>query len=305
MIYLNLLLISKFTFSDSIKRKIYAKTLNGKKIDILDPFIQSNAGQIKFIEDTVEALKSPKIVNRLFPFKYHLTHNGLEKKFGNWRDDVVEFLNDWIYNGWHHKKKHLCLFGQSNAGKSTFCNALLGNYEHQNFPIGLNDSKFAFDRWNSSLYTHCIVHEFDFSKFDINTWKIALEGLPFKINKKHRTGTDGAIQVPIIFICNERPKAFENPAILNRIKFVECSAIDEEKIISIEDFIYVDVYFSEHKLTPNVKRFFPIGSLTFPVSSYNSEPVEKKENLKRSFSFESDSGFSSTSFCSKNNTAGI
>lgn len=272
------------------------------KIDILDPFIQSNAGQVKFIEQTVDALKSPKTINRLFPFKYVLDQNENENKFGNWRDEVVLFLNDWIKNGWHHKKKHLCLFGPSNAGKSTFCNALLGNYEHQNFPIGINDSKFAFDRWNSSLYTHCIVHEFDFSKFDINTWKIALEGLPFKINRKHKTGTDGAIQIPIIFICNDRPKAFDESAIVNRIKFVECFTSSNEKITNIQDYIVVDSQFSEHKLSPEVKRFFPIGSLKFPVSNYNTPETETVERtaLKRSISIESDSGYSNSTFISKN-----
>ncbi|RMZ96823.1 hypothetical protein BpHYR1_000299 [Brachionus plicatilis] len=96
----------------------------GKQMNILDPFVQSNARQFKLIEETVEAYNSKVFVQSLFPFKFVLDENGLEKKFGNWRDDVVAFLNDWIINGWHYKKKHLCLFGDSDSGKTTFCNAL-------------------------------------------------------------------------------------------------------------------------------------------------------------------------------------
>lgn len=260
-----------FLKSEAIKRKLYARNLDGRNIDILDPFIQSNSGQITFIERTVEAIRNPApIVNRLFPLKYHLDNDGKEKKFNNWRDKVVDFLNGWIRNGWHHKRKHLCLYGESNAGKSTFCNALLGNYDHQNFPIGVNDSKFAFDRWNPKLYTHCVVHEFDFYKMDSSTWKMALEGLPFKINRKHRTGIDGAIQVPFIFICNSNPCSIIDSALANRIDFVECKSSQNDKINDITDYLYVDVSFTEHKLTSEVKKFFPIGSLVFPSSEYNS-----------------------------------
>ncbi|CAF1036292.1 unnamed protein product [Brachionus calyciflorus] len=283
------------SFSDSIKRKLYARSLNGRQVNILDPFVQANSGQLRFIEQTVEAIQRPlPIVNRLFPFKYKLDENGRPKKFGNWRDIVVAFLNDWIRNGWQHKKKHLCLYGVSNSGKSTLCNALLGNYEHQNFPIGINDSKFAFDRWNPSLYTHCLVHEFDFSKIDSTTWKIALEGLPFKMNRKHKTGVDGAIQVPFIFLCNDKPKAMEDPALFNRIQFVECISEECDKIASIDDYLEVDTSFTDHKLTPEIKHYFPIGALKFPVCSYN-EPVGEKEPAKkptRSITIDSDSGFS-------------
>ncbi|RNA34602.1 hypothetical protein BpHYR1_014178 [Brachionus plicatilis] len=238
-------------FNDSIKRLIYAKGLMGKQMNILDPFVQSNARQFKLIEQTVEAYNSKVFVNRLFPFKYVLDENGLEKKFGNWRDDVVAFLNDWIINGWHYKKKHLCLFGDSDSGKTTFCNALLGNYDHQNFLIGINESKFAFDRWNPFLFTHCIVDQFDFSELDINTWKIALEGAPFKINRKHKTSCYGAIQVPIILICNKRKKAFDDPAIYNSFKFVECSLRENEKIDNIKNYLYADEDFKDHKLNRN------------------------------------------------------
>ena len=70
---------------------------------------------------------------------------------GNWRDTVVAYLNNWISNGWQHKKKHFCLHGVSNADKSILCNALLGRYENKNIPIGINELKFAFDRWSPIL----------------------------------------------------------------------------------------------------------------------------------------------------------
>ena len=199
---------------------------------------------------------------------------------------MVDFFNGWIRDGWHHKRKHLCLYGESNVGKSTFCNALLGNYEHQNFPIGINDSKFAFDRWNPKLYTHCIAHEFDFSKIDMTTWKVALEGLTFKINRKHKTGLEGAIQVPFIFICNSNPCSFLEPALLNRIEFVDCTPNGDEKINDISDYLSVDLTFSNHQLSPEVKRFYPIGALKFPTSDYNAEPGKLNPQNENSLIFD-------------------
>lgn len=78
--------------------------------------------------------------------------------------------NEKIRNGCHHKRKHLCLYGESNAGKSTFCNASLGikiTCDHKNFPIGIYDTKLEFDRLNPNLYTHCIVHEFEFHLLEL------------------------------------------------------------------------------------------------------------------------------------------
>lgn len=179
----------------------------------------------------------------------------------------------------------MCLFGLSNAGKSTFCNALVGNYNHQNFPIGLNDKKFAFDRWDPYQYTHCIVHEFDFETIDKNTWKTAVEGLPFKINRKHKEGIDGAIQVPMIFVCNSKPKSFEG--FENRIEYVEATLDQNEHVVNIHDHLEVDTEFSDHKLSPEIKYHFPIGVFKFPVSEYGKSLEQVTESDKVNDNFKS------------------
>jgi len=50
------------------------------------------------------------------------------KKFNNWRDDVITWLEDWVVNGYSHKKKQLYLHGESNTGKSSFINHLMGKF---------------------------------------------------------------------------------------------------------------------------------------------------------------------------------
>ena len=50
------------------------------------------------------------------------------KKFNNWRDDVITWLEDWVVNGYSHKKKQLYLHGESNTGKNSFINHLMGKF---------------------------------------------------------------------------------------------------------------------------------------------------------------------------------
>lgn len=51
----------------------------------------------------------------------------LFKPFNNWIDKVINWLNSWIREGWHPKKKQLFLYGDANAGKSEIVRAIFGN----------------------------------------------------------------------------------------------------------------------------------------------------------------------------------
>ena len=51
----------------------------------------------------------------------------VKKKFGNWRDKVVDWYNDWVVNGFCYKKKQLYLFGKQNTGKTYFVRFLMGS----------------------------------------------------------------------------------------------------------------------------------------------------------------------------------
>lgn len=51
----------------------------------------------------------------------------IKKRFGNWRDQVVDWYNDWVINGLSKKTKHLYLHGKSGTGKTNFIQYLMSN----------------------------------------------------------------------------------------------------------------------------------------------------------------------------------
>lgn len=50
----------------------------------------------------------------------------LFKPFGNWIDQLIDWLNDWIKNGWEPRKKQLFIWGDANAGKTEILRAIFG-----------------------------------------------------------------------------------------------------------------------------------------------------------------------------------
>ena len=51
-----------------------------------------------------------------------------KKKFGDNRDEVVEWYNNQITTKFREKKKQLYLYGPPNSGKSTFIDLMFGNF---------------------------------------------------------------------------------------------------------------------------------------------------------------------------------
>ena len=51
----------------------------------------------------------------------------IKKRFGNWRDNVVDWFNDLAIKGFKKTKMHLYLYGQPDTGKTHFVEYLLGN----------------------------------------------------------------------------------------------------------------------------------------------------------------------------------
>lgn len=49
----------------------------------------------------------------------------VKKKFGDWRDIVIEWWNDWTRNKYCPKRPQLYLVGKSDSGKTSFITALL------------------------------------------------------------------------------------------------------------------------------------------------------------------------------------
>lgn len=52
----------------------------------------------------------------------------VEPSFGDWRDNVIHWWNDFVRNGWSFKTPALYLYGSSNTGKTHFAKMLLGQF---------------------------------------------------------------------------------------------------------------------------------------------------------------------------------
>ena len=51
----------------------------------------------------------------------------VKSEFGNWRDKVVNWYNEWVNRGSSSDYKNLYLYGLSYTGKTNFIHFLLGN----------------------------------------------------------------------------------------------------------------------------------------------------------------------------------
>ena len=91
-----------------------------KEFDFHDQFVASHPNHNIFLQKLHASVR--KDINKLVLLKPYK----ILKKFGNWRDLVVDWYNDWAKNGYFHKKKQLFLYGESNTGKSTFIKYLMG-----------------------------------------------------------------------------------------------------------------------------------------------------------------------------------
>ena len=49
--------------------------------------------------------------------------------FNDWRDQAVEWYNDWVQNPSVEKKQQLYVWGPKNSGKTLFFQLLLGNFD--------------------------------------------------------------------------------------------------------------------------------------------------------------------------------
>lgn len=96
----------------ALKTSVYSNT---------DPFVIGHKNFRKVLMDMHAEVRRSLIV--LVPHKPYL----VKKRFHNWRDQVVDWYNDWIINGFVHKKKQLYLYGPSNTGKTHFIRFLMGN----------------------------------------------------------------------------------------------------------------------------------------------------------------------------------
>lgn len=144
-----------------------------------------------------------------------------------WQDYVIAWWNDWVVNGFRHRKNQLYLWGPSNFGKTTFVENLLKMctiknnenfydaddendddlFEAYIFRPSAKNQKYAFQDWDRSKFNVCIIDDFHVSHFDLCDLKKAIAGEYFVTFSKCDTPKKAIMQVPVIFISNfDAPK---------------------------------------------------------------------------------------------------
>ena len=97
----------------------YCRSVNwkrkSKEFDFHDQFVASHPSHIIFLQKLHDSGR--KDINKLVPLKQYK----ILIKFGNWRDHVVEWYNDWAKTATLIKKQ-LFLYGDSNTGKAHLSN---------------------------------------------------------------------------------------------------------------------------------------------------------------------------------------
>ena len=195
-------------FSEPYRLFNWAKMNAGKKFSLEMPFVQSSRFSHNRLRAYLEEYKN----------KSHVKHT-LKKcsigPFFDWRDTVIKWWNDWIDQGWYHKRKQLFIVSRPNCGKTTFIRDVL-------FRADLNDqipheailiperagckttiSNFAFQRANSSVNVVLFCDEFDARVYNIELLKIVLQGDYFSAIKKYQaSGDDMCLRIPMIFASN-------------------------------------------------------------------------------------------------------
>lgn len=218
------------------KLSFYFKCLdwakNRRSYDVTDPFVLQHPQYYKLLREVFLKCKHKESRGKKLP-KYRPVYYCVNRD-PSWQDKVIEWWNDWVINGFKHKKAQLYLWGPSNVGKTTFINNLLkmcidpkddddndedddddddnndddDDYiESHIFRPTPNEQKYAFQEWDRYKYNICIIDEFQDSQFDLSDLKKAIAGECFVTNCKYDQSKKVKLQVPILFISNfDAPK---------------------------------------------------------------------------------------------------
>lgn len=128
------------------------------------------------------------------------------EQFGDWRDDVRKWWNDWVNEGWFHKRKQLFLWGASDSGKTTFIREfLLQGIDDDSIFIPTKvpcsaASRFSWSQYEPYKHVVMMLDEFDCNTVDTNAFKLVCEGEAMCSDVKHHNSKKLYLRIPQIYI---------------------------------------------------------------------------------------------------------
>lgn len=197
------------------KFSFYFRAVNWAKevdeFDITDPFVLSHPNYYKLLKEvkskTIQK-QSKKNLKRLKPVSMNVDKN--------WKKQVVEWWNDWVNNGWEHKKSQLYLWGPPGVGKTHFINDLLRKsisdpgdeedaYENQIFFPTPCDRNFGWQQFDPNKHNLMMIDEFDIKEYNLSALKKILAGETLVANCKGNEPINIRLRMPSILISNFKP----------------------------------------------------------------------------------------------------
>ncbi|CAF0969246.1 unnamed protein product [Brachionus calyciflorus] len=150
-------------------------------------------------------------IRKCFDLVYPLYRFQILKKFGNWRDSVLDWYNRQIISENNGLRKALYLYGESDTGKTFLIKALFGHLASQTFVPLLYQKNNAWQDWNPNFYNIVIVDQADLLNVNKKELIQIFEQKTLVFQRKYSKKIKHIIvKCPIIFISNEAPiKQFE------------------------------------------------------------------------------------------------
>ena len=212
-------------FSESYRLQMWCLQNINRKFDPFDPLVL----KLKKTDAMKRMLTDFQRKNHI---RYKLKRVQTDIPFGDWRDELIEWFNDWIDNGWHAKKRQVLITGPPNAGKTSFIeNVLLkgvpseailtpenssNKYQISNFAWAKSD-----ELYNSIVY----ADEFQINCYDQCKLKVILQGGKFSPARKFinsKTSDEIQLKVPMIFVGNYHfPKSAIELGIPERFRLIQ------------------------------------------------------------------------------------
>lgn len=219
---------------------------NTPQFKFSDPFVLNHPQYFRLLEYVHRCVRSRmNAVQAQSMRPYHCVLNDTNR---NWQGAILEWWNDWIVNGWTHKKKQLYLYGPSNTGKTTFVHKLLSNcinshqvsdpddykYEEQVFQPLPNEPRYAFQDYDAEVHKIIKIDEFDIREYKVSDLKKLLAGESLRINCKNQSGRVINHRNPVIFISNLEPP--------NDLESVHYKGFRERFLIVLADKLIKDFF---------------------------------------------------------------
>ena len=223
--------------------------------DPAHPFVLNHPQYHNLIRQVVDSVQRKQNRMHKRPFREFAPAEG--EHLQEWQLEVVAWWNDWVRNGYVHKKRQLYLFGPSNTGKTSFIHRILSTcinspgeqdayaYESQVFRPTPNDAQFAWQEFNKDQFSLCVVDEFDIKDYHVSDFKKLTAGEPLIANVKGKSSRKICLQMPMIFISNLKPPHQRTNTlyrgVLTRLKQVSTRSDLPEFTLEREDVDDIDL----------------------------------------------------------------